>query len=442
MAGNGRLIRFQAFVEEIRGSLFYVPTLFVLLALGLAIATLQVDRALETQGAEVPQILRATVDSARALLGTVAGATITFAGIAFSVSLLMIQLASSQFSPRVLYGFFRDPFSKRVMGVSVGTFTYCLMVLRAVRSETEPGGAAVIPTVSVFVALILGIVSVLAVIAFINHSAHSMEVGEIIRRISESTLEQIRRICPEHGRGTRGVIEGPLPDEGSVKVEASKSGWIQHVDDEKMLSLVRPGGIVRLDRGPGEFMTAGTPLCTVWLPKDRNSLAREARDAVGIGRNRTMQQDIGFGFRQIVDIGLRALSPGVNDPTTAVEAIVHLGPVLRVLLLRDLPPRIRSDDEGRRFLRPLDMDHGDFIELAFSQIRLAAAGMPFVSESILETLGMLLSEVEEAGLHHRADPLRTQAELVLAGCERKTMFADDVQHLRKTANRLGLVADA
>jgi uncharacterized membrane protein len=369
----------------------------------------------------------------------VAGATITFAGVAFSVSLLMIQLASSQFSPRVLYGFFRDPFSKRVMGVSIGTFTYCLLVLRAVRTEAEPGGTAVVPTVSVLVAVVLGVIAVLAVIAFINHSAHSMEVGEIIRRITEATHEQIVRLCPERGKGKKGVIEGPLPDEESVTVESAKSGWVQHVDTSSLIELVRPGGIVRMDRGPGEFITTGTPVCTVWLPAHPDKLAKQARAAVGIGRSRTMQQDIAFGFRQIVDIALRALSPGINDPTTAVEAIVHLGPILRTLMLRDLPPRVRSDADGRRVVRPQDLDHADFVELAFAQIRMAAASMPFVSESIIETLGMLVSEVEEAGLEQRAEPLRKQAELVLEGCARASMFEDDVAHLRRTAERLKLV---
>jgi uncharacterized membrane protein len=434
-----RLIRVRARVEELRGSLFYVPSLFVIAAIGLALGTLQLDLWIESENLDIPDQLLATVDSARALLGTVAGATITFAGIAFSVSLLMIQLASSQFSPRVLYGFFRDPFSKRVMGVSIGTFTYCLLVLRAVRTEAEPGGTAVVPTVSVLVAVVLGVVSVLAVIAFINHSAHSMEVGEIIRRITEATHDQIVRLCPERGKGKKGVIEGPLPDEESVKVDAGKSGWVQHVDTSALIELVRPGGIVRMDRGPGEFITSGTPLCTVWLPADPDKLTKQARAAVGIGRSRTMQQDIAFGFRQIVDIALRALSPGINDPTTAVEAIVHLGPILRTLLLRDLPSRVRSDGEGRRVIRPHDLDHADFVELAFAQIRMAAASMPFVSESIIETLGMLVSEVEEAGLEQRAEPLRKQAELVLEGCIRAAMFEDDVAHLRQTAERLKLV---
>ncbi|MFP5224904.1 MAG: DUF2254 domain-containing protein [Actinomycetota bacterium] len=437
--GEG-LIKIQARLEELRGSLFYVPSLFVIAAIGLAFGTLQLDRYIEAENLAIPDQLRATVDSARALLGTVASATITFAGVAFSVSLLMIQLASSQFSPRVLYGFFRDPFSKRVMGISIGTFTYCLLVLRAARTEAEPGGSAIVPTVSVLVAVFLGVIAVLAVIAFINHSAHSMEVGEIIRRISESTHDQIVRLCPERGKGKQGVVEGPMPDEESIQIEAAKSGWIQNVDGSALIKLVRPGGIVRVDRGAGEFVTFGTPICTVWMPTDREKLARKVREAVGIGRSRTMQQDIAFGFRQIVDIALRALSPGVNDPTTAVEAIVHLGPILRTLLLRDLPSRVRSDDEGRRVVRPQDMDHADFIALAFAQIRMSAATMPFVSESIIETLGMLVSEVEEAGLGHRAVPLRKQAELVLAGCERAAMFEDDVAQLRATAERLDLVS--
>ena len=144
-------------MERIRASLFLIPVVGVLLSIVVAAFTIWIDSRLDLQGGDVPLGVTSTVNSARAVLTTVAGATISFAAIAFSISLLIIQQASSQFSPRVVHTLFRDPFNKRVMGLVMGTFTYCLVVLRSVRASTEVGGDAIIPNLSVAMAVVLGI---------------------------------------------------------------------------------------------------------------------------------------------------------------------------------------------------------------------------------------------------------------------------------------------
>ena len=196
-------LRLASYAERIRTSLFFVPMLAVIAAIALGAGGLAMDRRLGSRDVDLPFGLASTVESARALLSTIAGATITFAGIAFSVSLLIIQRASSQYSPRVVHTLFRDPFNKRVMALVIGTFTYCLVVLRSVRSALDDGGDPVIPNVSVAVAVVLGIATVLAIVAFINHSAHAMDVSKILERIRGEAIEQIRvswtddpAICP------------------------------------------------------------------------------------------------------------------------------------------------------------------------------------------------------------------------------------------------------
>lgn len=184
-------LRLSSLVERLRASLFLTPMAAVILAIGAGLLPLTLDSRVRS-ASDLPLGVASTVESARALLSTIAAATITFAGIAFSVSLLVIQLASSQYSPRVVHILFRDPFNKRVMGLVVGTFTYCVIVLRSVRSSVEQGGQAVIPNLSVVVAVILGISAVLAVIAFINHSAHTMDVSEILERVAGEAVRQIR----------------------------------------------------------------------------------------------------------------------------------------------------------------------------------------------------------------------------------------------------------
>ena len=194
-------LRVSSLVERLRSSLFFVPMVAVIVAAILGVAVLAFDRHVDTTLADLPLGFTSTVESARTLLGVIAGATISFAGVAFSVSLLIIQLASSQYSPRVVHTLFRDPFNKRVMALVVGTFTYCVVVLRSVRSALEPGGDPVVPNISVAVAVVLGIATILATVAFINHSAHSMDVSEILERIRRGRASPLSsaRSPPLHG---------------------------------------------------------------------------------------------------------------------------------------------------------------------------------------------------------------------------------------------------
>ncbi len=376
-------------------------------------------------------------------MGTIAGATITVAGIAFSVSLLMIQSASSQFSPRVLHGFFRDRFTKRVLGLVVGTFAYCLLVLRAVRGPLDESGQAIIPHISVFVALILGLLSILAIVAFINHSAHSMEVGEIMRRVASRTQEQIARICPALGEGAPeadpSIPEPPGADDALV-VRARIDGWVQQIDVRGLLEAADEGGTVRLETLAGDFRTERAVLCRIWpRPEDEERAVKEAREAVRLGRWRTMQDDLGFGIRQLADIALRALSPGVNDPTTAQDAIVHLGSILREMLLRDLPPVHHEDDDGRRLFRASEMTHADYVALAYGQIRRAASRLPAVATVMLQVLGQLGRRVKEAGRPERAEALRAQARLLLDGLAAEHLVEEDLAEVRERARAEGLI---
>jgi hypothetical protein len=221
-------LRISSLLERLRSSLFFVPMVAVIVATVLGLAALAVDRRVDTTLADLPLGFTSTVESARTLLGVIAGATISFAGIAFSVSLLIIQLASSQYSPRVVHTLFRDPFNKRVMALVVGTFTYCVVVLRSVRSALEFGGDPVIPNISVAIAVVLGIATILAIVAFINHSAHAMDISEILERIRRETTEQIRAEWTPTKPGVDTDHEIPPPSaEPTTVIRADRSGWIQ-----------------------------------------------------------------------------------------------------------------------------------------------------------------------------------------------------------------------
>ncbi|MFN7151403.1 MAG: DUF2254 domain-containing protein, partial [Microthrixaceae bacterium] len=340
-------VRLSATVDQLRSSLFFLPTVAMALALALAWGSVWLDSVLDDATA-LPLVLTSTVDSARAILTTVAAATISFAGIAFSIALLVIQLASSQYSPRVVHTLFRDPFNRRVVALVLGTFTYCIVVLRSVRGPLEQSGDAVIPNLSVAIAVLFGIGSILGIVAFINHSAHSMDVSQILQQATASTISQVHAAWVP-------ITDDPRPDPPApvmieppgLLVRFAEGGWIQRVDVRSIADLVPPAGYIELHCAPGRYAIVGAALCSVsGTVEDAEHLEASIHRAVVVGPSRTMQHDPMYGLRQIVDVGVRALSTGVNDPTTAQDAIFHMAAVVTEMLRHDPPPHVRSCERG------------------------------------------------------------------------------------------------
>lgn len=428
------LLRLKKLQEDLRSSLFFIPMLCVFGGVLLALGMLVVDDRYDG----LPSRLTATVDSSRGVLTVVASATLSFAGIAFSISLLLISLASSQFSPRVVHGLFRDRFTKRVMGVVVGTFTYCLVVMRAVRGPLEDSGSPVIPSLSTLVAVLLGVISVLSIIAFISHSAHSMDVSKILHDVTNDTIDRIRQTWPDVADENDGDDDGGDAADDDVDLSEPKGescalvfdrhGWVQQVDYDALFEVLDEGATMRLDTAPGRYAIPNTPLATIWPPPDDAERASEAaRAAVIIGETRTTQQDAAYGLRQLVDVALKALSPGVNDPTTAQDALFHLAAVVQEMLVRHEPRRGYRRDDGRRLLLPQLATHRDAIEEAFDEVRLAAAGLPTVQIYLLEILHLLsMSLADESPVR---EVLEEQARLVVE------MVDDDLPELDRNRVR-------
>jgi uncharacterized membrane protein len=445
-------------LERIRGNLFFIPMLFVVGGAVLGLAGVRIDGAFGDGGAQPFFVVESTVDSARAVLGAIAGATVTVAGIAFSIALLVFQLASSEYSPRVIDGLFRDEFNKLVMGLVVGTFTYCLVVLQAVRGPLDDDGSARIPSMSVTVGVILGVLSVLAIVAFIDHNARMMNASQILHRITESTRARADRTwtsrTDEEGRPARIPVGassaeearasdpargGDAPDEPGHSIRLDRDGWIQAIDTDELLGVFAPGSTVRLETWVGRYSIETTDLCTVWPAptEDRaEEIAARANRAVRIGTARTLTQDVPYGVRQLVDVSLRALSPSTNDPTTAQDAIFHLVAVLSHLFRSDPPQTDLHDDHGRHLIAPEAISHTELVDLAFDEIRVSAATHPTVCIYLLEALH-LLDQGEDLPLGVPAR-LRYQAAAVVDGCAAADVLPTDLQRVRSAhAQRFG-----
>ena len=431
-------VRLRALQDRLRGSLFFVPLLFVVGALVLGEAMLVLDEHVDG----VPSRFTSTVDSARSVLALVGGATMTFAGIAFSVSLLLFAQASSQYSPRVVHGLFRDPFNKRVIGVVVGTFVYCLVVLRSVRAPLDDTQEAIIPSLAASLSVVLGIVAILSTVAFISHVAHTMDVSTILHRVTDEALMQVRTAwsevvtdapaATETSPAVTGRDDVP-PDDASVVVFDTQ-GWVQQVDEDALLVCMPPGARIWLDTGAGRYAIPHTPIARVSPTPGGDAGAvteRFVRAALIIGDTRTLQQDVSYGVRQLADVALKALSPGVNDPTTAQDAMFHLAAVLEAIIRREPPPRQRLGDDGRVLVRLQALTHTEAVDLAFDEVRLAAASQPTVLVYLLEILEQLTVSIDgRADRREAVDALARQAELILDTVARADLPDPDRERVR------------
>ena len=424
-------MRLNSWLERVRTSLFLLPTSAVFAAIATGLATVALDRRLDPEQVRF-LAFPSTVDSARALLGTVAGATISFAGVAFSISLLVIQLTSTQYSSRLVNTVFRDPFNRRVMATVVGTFTYYLVVLRSVRSPLESGGDPVIPNVSVVIALVLGIASILAVVALIDHNANVMDVSQILERVTSDALTQVAREWRPAGEvEAPDEVDPPALLAAEHTITFDRSGWVQQLDLEDLLQAAPRGASMSISTYPGRFAVAGTELGRVSGPvEDADELARRIRAAVAIGNTRTMQQDAGHGLRQVVDVALRALSPGVNDPTTAQDAIFHGAVILAAMVSRRPPASVLPRDGGGWLVLTDAPTHEDVVALAYDEVRRVAAGDATVAGYLLESIRLVREVAEEGSPADRA--LAEQARLVLEGSEASDLLPHDLARVQRS----------
>ncbi len=424
--------RVRAASDALRTSFFFLPAIAVVV--GFLGARLLV-------GVEVGEwVGRSTVDSARAVLSTTAAATITFASITFSVSLLIMQQGSSQFSPRVIHGLVRDPFNRRVIAIVVGTFTYCLVSLQRVRGPVDEGGEEVVPEFAVTVGVVLGVVAVLAVVAAINHTSHKMDVSVILGDIVERATGV--PTSPDTDKDLRAATQTDrsIPDgEPVTVVRFDGDGWVRQIDRRGLLGLVDSGSIVRLEIDAGRYAIRSTPFCSIWpaVTEARlDEVSRSAKRCVVLGPTRTMNEDAGYGVRQLVDVALRALSPGVNDPTTAQDAIFHLGTVLVDRLLSSPVPTALVDGSGRCLLALHALTDEDIAELAFAELRRAGAGQPAVTVYLLQSIALVADAARANGAADRVAPFVAQARLLLDNVDAADLIEHDRVSVRHSYHAL------
>ncbi|WP_165865540.1 DUF2254 domain-containing protein [Vallicoccus soli] len=360
--------------------------------LGLALARL--DRSLDTS-LTLPFLFAGGPEGARAVLSAVISSMISFTGLVFSITVVVLQLTSSQFSPRVLRSFLDDRSNQLALGVFVATFTYALVVLRSVRgtAQVDP----FVPQLAVTTAFAFVLASVLVFLGYIHHIAQSIRAATIVERIGDETRALLERVHPADADPAAGL---PLPPWPGRTVAAAAPGVVQEVDDAGLARLAGGcGATVVLRRAVGEFVPAGAPLLDVHGADEDALPAARLRAGVLLGKERSLQQDVGFGLRQLVDIAERALSPGVNDPTTAVQVVDQLHDLLRRLVSRHLRPRQRCTRDGALAVHVPGPALADHLALATEEIAHWGSDSP----RVLRRLDVMLADLREAALPEHRD---------------------------------------
>jgi uncharacterized membrane protein len=390
------LARLRLAWTRVRDSLWFLPGALTLLAAALAIAVTEAEQ----RGLFDVDVLRSWVfdggvEGARGVLEAIAGGLITVTGVVFSVTIVALQLASSQFTPRILRNFTADRGNQLVLGVFIATFTYTLLVLRTVRAA-EDGESPFVPRVAVTLAVVFVLVAIGFLIFYINHSARSIQVAAILDRVAGRTLGDVRRLFPEEvGRADEAEPADPRPPEhDSAAVTAESAGYLQAVDGRSLFRLGEGRRLViAMEPHVGDFVLPGAPLAAV-SPADAvdDEVRRQVRKAFLLGPERTPEQDVEFGIVEISDIALKALSPGINDPTTAFRCIDRLAEVLLEIGTRR-PPRPWRTEAGRVHYLARSTTFERAVGLAFDQLRHFGASNPAVARKLLETLAALAALV-------------------------------------------------
>ncbi len=418
-----------ALYERIRDSLFLIPAAIIA---GLGVAsrlTLAIDERIPVGTAG---LLSTSVDSARSILTTTATATITFAAIVFSMTAVVIQLATSQFSPRISQGLLRDRYQQVTIGLTVGTFVYSLMVLGSVR-----GSGTVTDSHHDFsstVAVVLGVTSMLAIVFFIDRIMRSMRIDTIVASLAHDTEEALHRLPDREPLDNESLT--PPDTATTTSVTTSHSGWIRSIAIKQMLAALPDGTAVRLDVRVGEYIAAGELVAAVW-PEVDDDAARTIDAAIEVNLTRTIASDPMHGFRQLIDVALRALSASLNDPTTAADVVYQLNGPLRAALLRELPGQVVHLD-GRRAYLPRSLTHSEYVHGAFREIRINAHNQPHVLHALIGTLASLIDAVQNSGHEGRTDGLRAEARATLDVVRTSTMPEADRTWLLDFAQEVGL----
>ena len=399
---NARLIKFW---NDLQSSYYFIPGLMALGAIFLAVFTSHIDKTLEVEIADkLGWFYSNKADGARAILTTIAGSMMTVAAVTFSITMVAVTSAAGQYGPRLIGNFMRDRANQITLGTFTSTFVYCLLILRVARtgdaSGVENAVTEFVPNVSLLVAMLMTMFSVGVMIFFIHHIPETLNVGNITGKVGRKLRNDIKAMFPkEIGEGEEDAQENSKSDDdidealydnaSSFQVTATAEGYIQAVNEDAILEWARANNsVVRMQYRPGDFAVKGNSLMQVWTLKGEKTEPDEdalqtLRNSYAMGQDRTAHQNILFLADELVEILARALSPGVNDPFTAINCINWFHSGIKAMMSVQRPSPFRRDDDGKLRVIAHAVSFERFISVICDQSR------PYISADRNAALKML-----------------------------------------------------
>jgi uncharacterized membrane protein len=378
--------------EALRTNLWLIPAIETVAAVALFAVTLAIDHAASHGELRLPTwVISGSPDAARQILSSLAGALITVVGVVFSIMIVTLTLASTQFGPRMLRTFIRDRGTQLTLGTFVATFFYAMLTLISI-------GTTFVPHLSVTVALALTAIDLGVLIYFIHHTATAIQLPEVIASIARDlagAIEAEKALSAGDTHLVNGpsaeVLEARLDRAGHV-VTATDSGYLVFVRHATLVRIANEcDAVIRLQHRPGHFLAQGHPVATVWPPEVAGTIGRKLEEVHITGPLRTLSQDIAFGIDQLVEIAIRALSPAVNDTFTALTCIDWLGESLCKIAVDWHPHTCHRDRGGVIRLITVPVSYERLVQRSFEKVRQAADGMPAVLIRQLDALTKIMA---------------------------------------------------
>ena len=428
-------MRREALREYAEGALWVMPFTAGVLALLLANVLVGLEPA--DEGLLGWLAFQGSADDARAMLLAITGTVVTVIALVLGLSVVALQLTSTQYSPRLLRNFLRDRPNQVALSVFLATFAYCGALLFSVGVGPEP---EVYPRVAVNIAVVMLFASMAMVVYFADHLSHSLQVEAIMRRVEGEALAVIR------SSPTDVELDPPVPPEWAVQIPAGSSGYVQTTHPELLLPLAIEHRVgIALTTGVGQHIAEGSPIALVWTPRPDDpdpdlAAFRAAFDVdVGIGFERTRQQDSAFGIRQLVDVAVKALSPAVNDPYTAVQAIHHMTVIFGAMARRPLGPRVARDPDGPAVVVVPSRVFGQYLAKMCGLVRRYGSSEPNVMTALLRLMDHCARIASEDDA--RLEAISEQARLVLEdGVRDIAQPADATQVIEEEAELQATIA--
>ena len=427
------------FFKELMATFWFLPVLIIVFSVLLSIGLVYLDSSITiSHEGLIRFFLVNSSNSARSILSTISGAMIGVAGTVFSVTLVALSLASSQFGPRLIKNFMYVRLNQVVLGSYISTYLYCLLVLNSIK---DGNGFTFIPSISIFVAILAAIANIVLLIVFIHQIAISIQADKIISDISDYISKQVKSLFPEK-MGEEKEIEKNVDTAATfsafqkhTSLKSPKSGYLQYIDSEALVEVVtQHDALLELYQRPGSYLVKGI---NIGLLYSKTNLEKDEMESILnqfiIGKTKTHQQNLEFSIHEMVEIAARALSPGINDPYTAIACIDNLTANMSYLAKAKFPSKYRFDKEGNLRVIADVLDFEGVLDAAFNQIRQFSAGSTAVIIRLMEAL-IIIHEFTTKESYKKA--VIKHAEMVLSIGKQTIKEKNDINDLNKRAEKI------